>query len=174
MKYVWLKRAGVLCLLGGTVDLWALNDLVLPELYRQALPLPRVSVAHAAAAKVEQTPSPPSTPAEPAIQEQFEPVIVLEFEMNSHRVGRAALGSLGAVVEELGDARRIAVVGHADATGPEEFNELLSQARAESVARSLRQLGIARERLDVAWHGERRPRGEGDDKRVEIYLGEAP
>ncbi len=51
----------------------------------------------------------------------------------------------------------IDVVGHADATGPDQYNLGLSQRRASSVAGYLVTRGVIQDRLFVAGQGERQP-----------------
>ncbi|WP_041795004.1 OmpA family protein [Pararhodospirillum photometricum] len=70
---------------------------------------------------------------------------------------------------------RLLIVGHTDTTGSAEANILLSQRRAEAVARSLVRRGIAAEVMTLEAYGEERlavntPRGvaEAQNRRVEI------
>lgn len=53
--------------------------------------------------------------------------------------------------------RNILIEGHTDSIGPEKFNMLLSKKRANSVAKLLKEYGVAAERLGQAWYGETRP-----------------
>jgi outer membrane protein OmpA-like peptidoglycan-associated protein len=163
-----------LCLLLGAADLWVLNGLVLPQVYGATRPLSRVKVARAAEEPRPNAvlPTLPAPAAEPL--RAPEPAVVVQFELGSHHIPRAGVRALAAAYEHLGGAARISVVGHADASGPDEFNERLSKVRAESVATKLTELGIDGTRIELGWYGERRPREAGDDKRVEIYLGDAP
>jgi OmpA-OmpF porin, OOP family len=73
---------------------------------------------------------------------------------------------------------RVTVAGHADRSGPEPYNEALSERRAENVARALLQRGVPEHALEVEWFGERRPRvptpdgqKEPRNRRVEIVFG---
>jgi OOP family OmpA-OmpF porin len=77
-----------------------------------------------------------------------------------------------------GRPSRVMVAGHADRSGPEPYNEALSEQRARNVARALLQRGVPEQALGVEWFGERRPRiPTGDDereprnRRVEIVFG---
>jgi len=74
-------------------------------------------------------------------------------------------------------ATYVDVVGHADATGSDEYNLALSQRRAGSVAGYLVSRGIIQDRLFVAGQGERQPvasnateAGRAQNRRVEIIL----
>lgn len=77
-----------------------------------------------------------------------------------------------------GRPARVIVQGHADRSGPEPYNERLSEQRALNVARALIQRGVPERALDVEWFGERRPRvptpdgaREPRNRRVEIVFG---
>ena len=77
-----------------------------------------------------------------------------------------------------GRPARLTVAGHADRSGPEPYNEALSEARARNVARALAQRGVPEREMAVEWYGERRPRiptGDGEreprNRRVEIVFG---
>ncbi|MBW3559915.1 MAG: OmpA family protein [Proteobacteria bacterium] len=74
-------------------------------------------------------------------------------------------------------ATYVDVVGHADATGSDEYNLGLSQRRASSVAGYLVSRNVLADRLFVAGQGERSPRasnateqGRAQNRRVEIVL----
>jgi len=74
-------------------------------------------------------------------------------------------------------ATYVDVVGHADATGSDEYNLGLSQRRASSVAGYLVSRQVIADRLFVAGQGERSPRasnateqGRAQNRRVEIVL----
>lgn len=71
----------------------------------------------------------------------------------------------------------IDVVGHADATGPDDYNQALSERRASSVAGYLTGRSVLRDRVYVAGMGERVPvasnataEGRSQNRRVEIIL----
>jgi outer membrane protein OmpA-like peptidoglycan-associated protein len=71
----------------------------------------------------------------------------------------------------------IDVVGHADATGPDDYNQALSERRASSVAGYLVSRRVIQDRLYVAGMGERAPvasnataEGRAQNRRVEIIL----
>ena len=75
------------------------------------------------------------------------------------------------------DRTRIEVVGHTDSVGSEEYNERLSERRAEAVVDYLAGTGIARHRLTATGKGEAEPRATNDteagrqlNRRVEIYV----
>lgn len=71
----------------------------------------------------------------------------------------------------------IDVIGHADSTGPDAYNQALSERRASSVASYLVSRGVLRDRLYVAGRGESQPiasndteEGRAKNRRVEVVL----
>jgi outer membrane protein OmpA-like peptidoglycan-associated protein len=74
-------------------------------------------------------------------------------------------------------ATRIEVAGHADRSGTPQYNQRLSQRRADVVAAELTRLGVARSAITVQAFGESRPLvatadgvREPQNRRVEIVL----
>ena len=72
---------------------------------------------------------------------------------------------------------RIEVAGHADRSGTPQYNQRLSQRRAEAVAAELSRRGIARSQMSIQAFGESRPLvptadgvREPQNRRVEIVL----
>jgi len=51
----------------------------------------------------------------------------------------------------------VEIAGHADATGPEDYNLILSKFRADKVAGYLIEKGVARERITITHFGESKP-----------------
>jgi outer membrane protein OmpA-like peptidoglycan-associated protein/Tol biopolymer transport system component len=71
----------------------------------------------------------------------------------------------------------VEIAGHADATGPEDYNVDLSHRRANSVGTYLGEKGIAGERVTVTYFGERKPidtnatrEGRRKNRRVEFKI----
>lgn len=67
------------------------------------------------------------------------------------------------------------VIGHTDATGPEAYNQQLSERRAQSAAKYLSEQGIASDHISVSGRGESEPvasnadrAGRAQNRRVEI------
>jgi len=52
---------------------------------------------------------------------------------------------------------RIALIGKADRSGPDAYNLKLSQRRADAVANALVKDGVAKNRMELRWVGERQP-----------------
>ena len=86
------------------------------------------------------------------------------------------LDSVVMVVKEF-DQTAIAVGGHTDSTGGFEYNQQLSEKRAESVAQYLLNQGVAKVRVHTRGYGPRFPiasndteQGRQKNRRVEIDL----
>lgn len=86
------------------------------------------------------------------------------------------LDSVAIVVKEF-DQTAIAVGGHTDSTGSFEYNQQLSERRAQSVGAYLRDQGVAQGRLHTKGYGPRFPvasndteQGRQENRRVEIQL----
>jgi outer membrane protein OmpA-like peptidoglycan-associated protein len=69
------------------------------------------------------------------------------------------------------------VIGHADSTGADDYNQALSERRASSVAGYLVNRGMLRERLYVMGRGESQPiasnateQGRAQNRRVEVVV----
>jgi len=112
---------------------------------------------------------------------------VLLFDYDDDRMkpaARAKMHQIATVVNapQYG-LRDIAVEGHADAVGSQQYNLNLSQRRADSVARELVFSGVQKERIVVRNFGETRPiapntkpdgtdnpEGRARNRRVEIFI----
>ncbi|WKL58138.1 OmpA family protein [Asticcacaulis sp. ZE23SCel15] len=71
----------------------------------------------------------------------------------------------------------IDVIGHANSTGADDYNQALSERRANSVANYMSSRGVAYQRIYVAGAGETRPiasndtkSGRAQNRRVEVTL----
>lgn len=82
---------------------------------------------------------------------------------------RDRLDANASCVEKTKD-KNVALIGHTDSSGTEEYNIALSERRAQSVADYLARLGVDPARLQVVPKGETESSGQGDDKdrRVEF------
>jgi OOP family OmpA-OmpF porin len=83
----------------------------------------------------------------------------VNFEHDSARLTPSAEESLGRVAASLHlePDVRFEIAGHTDGDGSDEYNDRLSQARANSVLRFLTGRGIAAERMSAHGYGERQP-----------------
>lgn len=86
------------------------------------------------------------------------------------------LNSVALVLQEF-NKTTVSVYGHADATGPEDYNMTLSQRRAQSVSSYLAGQGVSPGRLQGVGFGESRPiadngteAGRAANRRVEIVI----
>ena len=87
------------------------------------------------------------------------------FELNRKRVRtpfRPILDELAVFLARHPEVARIQVEGHADSSGPPEWNHELSLLRAREVCAYLMRRGIAAERLDPVPFGASRPWADND------------
>ncbi|MCO6419570.1 OmpA family protein [Siccirubricoccus sp. KC 17139] len=89
---------------------------------------------------------------------------------------RQIIGEAAAAAPQV-QTTRIEVAGHADRSGTPQYNQRLSQRRADAVAAELVRRGIARNLISVTAYGESRPLvptadgvREPQNRRVEIVL----
>jgi OOP family OmpA-OmpF porin len=125
-----------------------------------------------------RTPEAPAKEAEPAARRR----IVLRginFAFDSAVIAQADEGILDVAVEQLRSNPdvRVRIVGHTDSTGPDGYNQNLSERRARSVLDYLVAKGIERERLESAGRGEAEPvagndtrDGRAQNRRVELDI----
>jgi outer membrane protein OmpA-like peptidoglycan-associated protein len=131
----------------------------------------------------EPTPAPPPPPAAaPAPTPVPRRKLVLRgvtFDFDRAALQPAALPVLDEAATQLADApaARVAVVGHTDAIGTDDYNQRLSERRARAVADYLVARGIDVARLDVAGRGENEPvadnsnpDGRAQNRRVELHV----
>lgn len=101
------------------------------------------------------------------------------FELNSSALtdkAREHIGDLVAVLERYPESR-ILIAGHTDATGKADYNQWLSEKRAESVKKYAASLGIPAVRMQTEGYGETRPvadnstsAGMAKNRRVEVTI----
>jgi len=105
----------------------------------------------------------------------------LKFRRNSPRIDPGsyrAADELARTIREHPEIERLVIEGHADETGSPEYNQRLSERRAESVRRALIARGVDSARLRVIGHGDRRPihpnatsdREHAENRRVELII----
>ncbi|MDM7480668.1 MAG: OmpA family protein [Halomonas sp.] len=89
---------------------------------------------------------------------------------------RSALNEVANVLTQYTDTR-VNIAGHTDSTGNADYNQRLSERRAESVGRYLSQNGVSSMRLNTLGYGATRPvasndseQGRAQNRRVEITL----
>jgi outer membrane protein OmpA-like peptidoglycan-associated protein len=101
------------------------------------------------------------------------------FDLNKATLKPAAaqnLGRIAAILKQYPD-KRISVEGHTDATGPDAYNQTLSEERAASVRTALVAGGVADTLIDARGFGETQPVASNDtpagrqqNRRVEIVV----
>ncbi|RCV86639.1 OmpA family protein [Billgrantia montanilacus] len=135
----------------------------------------------------DRTPEPVAQPAPepmpepaPAPAPEFEPVVLdseVTFAFDSADIRPGAHRELDQVANTLREnpGMRVRIEGHTDHVGSAEYNQGLSQRRAESVRDFLVSRGIAANRMTTVGHGESRPvatnetdEGRAQNRRVEI------
>ena len=86
------------------------------------------------------------------------------------------LNSVGIVLDEY-DKSLVDVYGHTDSDGSAQFNQKLSERRAQSVAAYLQTRGVVRDRFFIRGFGESQPiasnataAGKAQNRRVEIRI----
>jgi len=66
-------------------------------------------------------------------------------------------------------ALRLKIVGHTDSDGSDEYNQKLSERRANEVARLLLEQGVSAGRLDISGMGEKKPLYDNADDRLKRW-----
>ncbi len=106
---------------------------------------------------------------------------VILFDTNSPRVRLASWGiikKMAQFIKKTPDILEVSVEGHADATGSEERNRVLSRERAESVIALLQRFGVEASRMKVQSFGRSRLKvntqgAERANRRVEFFITRA-
>ncbi len=103
----------------------------------------------------------------------------IQFALNSAELSEASRTNLQELAETLKkyEDTNILVEGHTDITGTRDYNMVLSDRRAESVADYLKDLGIAGKRLTTEGYGPTQPVADNDteygrqqNRRVEVAI----
>ncbi len=104
-------------------------------------------------------PVPPPAPApEPEIAFEFSAEVLFPFDSSELRPGaRAELNEAAAMLKQHPELHRVEVAGHTCDLGAADYNQGLSERRAQSVYNYLVAEGVAAERLSVRGYGEDRP-----------------
>jgi OOP family OmpA-OmpF porin len=100
------------------------------------------------------------------------------FDTESAVLSARAQGKLDATAEMLArhPELKVEIAGHADSRGPEDYNQALSERRADTVRRYLETKGIDAARMTARGYGESQPvasndtvLGQADNRRVELH-----
>jgi OOP family OmpA-OmpF porin len=114
---------------------------------------------------------------ERALTAGVDQVYIVFFAWDRADISPVAQEILRQVAEDVAAGRtaRLVLAGHADRSGPEDYNMQLSERRARAVAAALIQLGVPAEAMELTWFGETMPRVPTEDgvrepqnRRVEI------
>jgi outer membrane protein OmpA-like peptidoglycan-associated protein len=120
----------------------------------------------------------------PAPAPQAKQRIVLRgvnFDLDKAAIRPDAQVILQAAAEVLNESTdaRVGVIGHTDSTGAEDYNESLSERRAEAVVDYLVSLGVSASRLSASGAGELEPvadnstaDGRAQNRRVELNVAQ--
>ncbi|NBC21458.1 MAG: OmpA family protein [Alphaproteobacteria bacterium] len=101
------------------------------------------------------------------------------FSLESAALSGEARERLSALADYLAanPGMRVRIEGHTDTTGPTEYNQRLSERRAQSVADLMTENGVAARRITASGQGESNPVASNDNRagrianrRVEITL----
>lgn len=104
----------------------------------------------------------------------------VKFPVDRHALSPEAEQRLAELVQRLKSENRnvyLEIQGYTDASGPEDYNEKLGEARAEAVRRYLSQQGVALNRMATISYGEAAPvapnetrEGRAQNRRVAIVI----
>jgi outer membrane protein OmpA-like peptidoglycan-associated protein len=103
----------------------------------------------------------------------------IQFAINSSQLSASSMTNLKDLAETLNKYKdtNILIEGHTDITGSREHNMGLSEDRAESVAKYLESLGVARKRVTTEGYGPDQPVGDNNsdygrqqNRRVEVAI----
>ena len=128
----------------------------------------------------EPKPEPePVVEAEPVVEEPMPGPFLVFFDFDKADLtpdNQAILGAAARAARDRG-AARVVVIGHADRSGPADYNMDLSNSRAAAVKEELQRLGVGSAFLGVYGRGESEPLVPTDDgvrepqnRRAEISL----
>ncbi|MES9855655.1 MAG: OmpA family protein [Sedimenticola sp.] len=103
----------------------------------------------------------------------------ISFDFNKARIKysfQTSLDKLARVISKY-DRTVVHIIGHTDSVGSDQYNQQLSEQRAENTANYLAARGVPDDRLRTEGRGEREPRATNDseagrqlNRRVEIFL----
>jgi len=133
--------------------------------------------APAPAPAARPTPPPPPRPSAPAPSQARIVLRGVNFDFDKSDIRPDAQVVLDSAAEILKEnpSTRVEVAGHTDATGPDDYNQGLSERRARSVVNYLVDQGVSADRLTPTGSGESQPvadngtrDGRAQNRRVEL------
>ena len=113
-------------------------------------------------------PARPSAPAQPAPAPKFERYTLsakelYEFDTWTLRMPQPKLDEIARALVDNPRIDRVTITGHTDRLGSEEYNQKLSEKRAQTVKQYLVDQGVAANRLEAIGRGESQPVVQCDD-----------
>ena len=90
------------------------------------------------------------------------------FEFGSKELGEKGQVLLDNFVEQLGSSESVEVTGYTCNLGPEEFNQYLSESRAQAVKAYLVLKGVAEDRIVTKAEGIENPAASNDEKETRM------
>jgi outer membrane protein OmpA-like peptidoglycan-associated protein len=125
------------------------------------------------------TPAAAPAPApQPAAQAPARPLLVF-FDWDKSDISQSARPTVDAIANTIKNTkpRHVLIAGHADRSGPDDYNMKLSKRRADTVAGDLARQGADRSTFQVEAYGETRPLVQTPDgvrepqnRRVEVTI----
>ncbi len=103
------------------------------------------------------------------------------FESNSYQLSQSSLADFDQIIESMATFPQatLKVVGHTDATGSAEYNQALSEKRAQAVADYIISNGVDASRVQAIGEGMNTPKasnktaaGRIENRRVEVIIDE--
>jgi len=130
---------------------------------------------------VPPSPEPPPPPPPPPTDAVKEKIVLrgVNFDFDRAEIRGDAAVILDEAVEILkrNPNRQVVIEGHTDWTGPEEYNQTLSENRAETVKKYMVENGVDEANLSVVGYGETQPVAPNDtrdgrarNRRVELKV----
>ena len=132
------------------------------------------------APEVVETPPPPPPPVVMYEKTTMSTSALFDFDSDVLKEeGKASLQALGDDIKaKSGKVVDIDIIGHTDSTGPEDYNQGLSERRAQAVADYIISEGIDASIIDVSGEGESNPiasndtrEGRAENRRVDVNVG---
>ena len=132
------------------------------------------------APEVVEAPPPPPPPVVMYEKTTMSTSALFDFDSDVLKEeGKVALHALGDDIKsKSGKVVDIDIIGHTDSTGPEDYNQGLSERRAQAVADYIIAEGIDATIIDVSGEGESNPiasndtrEGRAENRRVDVNVG---
>lgn len=114
-----------------------------------------------------------------SMAQSHEKTLQIHFESDEFGLDKQDRDELKKLIQELGNSsyHEITITGHTDHDASEEYNQQLSNRRAQQVRTFLGENGIQENRISMNWYGENKPKasnaketGKKENRRVEIKV----